>query len=473
MRRAKIICTMGPSTSSQDTLERMIEEGMDVARINLSHGERNDHKESIRKIRSASKRVGKYIAILQDLQGPKIRAGKIRGGQATLKAKDEFVITSRPVAGTSKIVSTSYKSMPEDVKTGDTILIDDGMIELKVEYVDGQDIICQVVNGGILKDHKGINLPGVDLDIPSITEKDREDLLFGIDQGVDYVGISFVRRAQDVSDVKKILDERGADIPAIAKLEKPEAIENLDEILEVADGVMIARGDLGVEMSPEQVPVVQKEVISKANLCGVVVITATQMLESMTANPRPTRAEASDVANAIFDGTDALMLSGETAVGSYPVESLKMMSRIIAKAEESLFAQPIFRRRRRSTDTDVTFEEAVSEAASIAAEELKARAIVAFTQSGSTARSISKERPHTPIIAFTPHENVQRRLSLYWGVIPRTMGVAIETDSMVQEVESILLKDGSVARGDVIVIIAGSPITSRGGTNLLRLHKVQ
>ena len=354
---------------------------------------------------------------------------------------------------------------------GDRILLDDGQIELSVLDVDGPDVQCEVVTGGHLKAHKGINLPGVQVSASSLTVKDREDLAFGIDQCVDYLALSFVRGPSDVQEVKDLLKERGSHVPVIAKLERPEAVENLDAILEISDGIMVARGDLGVELSPEEVPIVQKQMISAANQAGALVITATQMLESMTTNPRPTRAEASDVANAVFDGTDAVMLSGETAVGKYPEASVRMMARIVERTETSMLAEaPI--RRRADQSGSLTFPGAIGHAAATVAQDMGAKAIVAFTQSGSTAMLISKWRPRTPIIAFTPHEIILRRLCLCWGTEPRVMELVEDTDEMVSEVSEQLLKEGSVEVGDVLVILAGAPVTARAETNLLKLHRV-
>ncbi|MBI3601020.1 MAG: pyruvate kinase [Nitrospinae bacterium] len=487
VRKTKIVCTIGPASSSIEIIEGLINAGMDVARLNFSHGTRDGHKKVINLIREASNKHKKNVAILQDLQGPKIRTGILKDEKVILKSGNRFILTGRRVAGTSDIVSTTYPSMYRDVKTGDTILLNDGLISLKVTGIKGADVICEVINGGVLTDHKGINLPGTKVGLPSITRKDIEDLHFGIEHKVDYVAISFVRTAKDVKSVKDIIRKKlapdriiqgrapvsskqgGVFIPVIAKLEKPEAIENLEKIMDEADGVMVARGDLGVEMSTEAVPVVQKNIINSANKKGKPVITATQMLESMINNPRPTRAEASDIANAIFDGTDAVMLSGETASGKYPLESVEIMSKIIFAAESgSLYRYTGERRRSRIS----AFPDAVSSAAVHASHQIGAKLIVVFTQSGSTALLVSKQRPTMPIIAYTPYENIMRRLNLYWGVMPITMGLIEDTDGLIREMDRNLLSNKLVKRGDSVIILMGMPISVKGVTNMMKLHKV-
>ena len=469
IRNAKIVCTIGPASSSPRVIERLIKAGMDVARLNFSHGTHDEHKKVIRHIRDTSKKLKRAVAILQDLQGPKIRTGMLKDGRVVLKSGNRFILTGKKISGTSEIISTTYPAMYRDVKKGDRILLDDGLISLKVSNVKGTDIICEVMNGGVLTDHKGINLPGIKVGLSSITKKDIEDLYFGIGQCVDYVAISFVRTDKDVKSVKDIIKKRGVFIPVIAKLEKPEAIENLEGIMDEADGVMVARGDLGVEMSPEAVPVIQKNIINMANQKEKPVITATQMLESMINNPRPTRAEASDVANAIFDGTDAVMLSGETASGKYPIESVEIMARIISAAESgSLYRHVSDRRRGRIS----TFPDAVSSAAVHASHQIEAKLIVVFTQSGSTALFVSKQRPSMPIIAYTPFENIMRRLNLYWGVIPKTMGLIEDTDDLIREMDRSLVSNKLVRKGDSVVILMGMPISQKGVTNMMKLHRV-
>jgi pyruvate kinase len=449
-------------------IDRLLRAGMDMARLNFSHGTPEEHASRAAAVRRASVRYKKPVAILADLQGPKIRTGELAGGRPVLlRAGRRFILTTANVPGTAERVSTTFKALPREVHKGDRILLDDGEIELRVVRVHGHDVICEVENGGALGEHKGINLPGVKLRVPSLTAKDRRDLAFALKLGVNYVALSFVRSAADVRAAKSAIARTGKDIPLIAKLEKPEAIENLDEILRVADGVMVARGDLGVEMSPEQVPVVQKQIIARARDFLLPVITATQMLDSMTQNPRPTRAEASDVANAIFDGSDALMLSGETAVGRYPVESVKMMDRIIREAEANMPQQP-----KPMSRGELHINEAIAEAVCHAAEELRMKVIAVFTESGSSARLVSKYRPRAPIVAFTSNQETRRRLSLLWGVLPRTIVDVRDIDQLSEITELRLLEERLVRRGDVIAIVAGTPLGTRGTTNLMRLHRV-
>lgn len=468
MCRAKIVSTLGPASSSERVIEQLIGAGVDVFRLNFSHGTRDEHAENVGRIRQISDNMQRSIAILQDLQGPKMRVGKLAEDPVELKEGSRLTVTTREVPGDAECVSTTYAGLPRDVKPADRILLDDGHIELIVREVYRSDVVCEVVLGGLLKSNKGINLPGVRVSAPSLTVKDREDLDLGIELGVDYIALSFVREPDDVREVQHIIERAEKEIPVIAKLERAEAVDHLEDILDVADGVMVARGDLGVELSPEDVPVIQKRVISAANRAGVFVITATQMLESMTDHPRPTRAEASDVANAIFDGTDAVMLSGETAIGKYPVQTVQMMARIIEKAEASVeLAPPIL-----NLDASLSFPDAIGQAAAAVSTAVSPKAIVAFTQSGSTARLISKRRPRTPIIAFTPSERICRRLCLCWGVEPRQITLIDDTDRMVAEVEARLLSEGNVRFGDTLVILAGAPITARAETNLLKLHRV-
>jgi pyruvate kinase len=445
----------------------MIDAGLDVVRLNFSHGTYEGHAETIQLVRDVSREAGRPVAIMQDLQGPKIRVG-VLDTPINLAEGDEIALASG-LDDSGDAIPTTYPNLARDVSAEDRLLLDDGKVELRVKQVAGGIVHATVVVGGVLSSNKGINLPGVQVSAATFTDKDREDLRFGVENGVDYVAMSFVRAPADIGVVKREARNWGAEIPVIAKLERSEAVEALDEILEVADGVMVARGDLGVEMAPEQVPVIQKRIIASANAAGVFVITATQMLESMTDNPRPTRAEASDVANAIYDGTDAVMLSGETAVGKYPVETVQMMSRIISEAEAGVrdAEEPI--RRSRATGS---FPDAIGHAATMAAEDVGARAIVAFTQSGATARLISKRRPATPIVAFTPDEKISRQLSLCWGTEPRLMEGAEDTDDMIREVESRLLEEGRVSVGENLVILSGAPVTARAETNLLKLHRV-
>ncbi|MBM4331826.1 MAG: pyruvate kinase [Deltaproteobacteria bacterium] len=412
MRKTKIVCTIGPASQSEEVIKRLIHKGMNVARLNFSHGSQESHGRAYALLRKLSESLGKSLAILQDLQGPKMRIGPLINGRAMLKKGAPFILTTQKIAGTEQRANTTYHRLPKDVKPDDTVLLGDGYLRLRVKRVKGTEVITEVVEGGILKDHMGLNLPGTNLSAPSLTPKDLKDLAFGLSLGVDYVGMSFVRKAQDIQRIKRAMGRLGREVPVIAKLERPEAILNLGEILKAAEGVMVARGDLGVEMPLAQVPILQKEIIKQANQQGRLVITATQMLESMIEHQRPTRAEASDVANAIFDGTDAVMLSAETAVGKYPEGAAAMMAEIASIAESShLSVRPeILPASKKDSIPD-----AVAQAAVQAAERLPARVIVAFTQSGTTALFVSKYRPSTPIIAFTPHEEVCRRMSLYWG----------------------------------------------------------
>jgi pyruvate kinase len=469
MRRTKIVCTIGPASSSPQIIQQLIEAGMDVARLNFSHGTQAEHARAISHIREISGRLRRPVAILQDLQGLKIRLGTFRGGHTTLEAGSEFSICTYGVEGSSALASTTYAGLPRDVRPGDRILIADGLVELRVLGADEDTVRCRVVVGGPVGDHKGMNLPGVAIGASSITAKDQEDLQFGIRHEVDYVAVSFVRGPADVLEVKELINEAGKNVPVIAKLEKPEAIQRLDEILRVSDGVMVARGDLGVELPLEDVPLIQKEVIRRAREVAIPVITATQMLESMVEHPRPTRAEASDVANAIFDGTDAVMLSQETAQGRYPVEAVQVMSRIAVQAERGL--PP--REAAQGSDRAAAFPDVISEAACRAAGDVHARAIVAFTQSGSTARLLSKYRPEVPILAFSPSETLRRRLCLHWGVVPKTIRPIQSTDELVEQIEATLLEERAVHLNDILVIVAGVPMWVRGTTNLIKLHRVE
>ncbi len=467
-RRSKIICTLGPASDSAEMVARLMRAGMDVARLNFSHGTHAEHARTIAHIREASGRQARPIAILADLQGPKIRTGALEGGgPVSLRAGQRFVITTANTPGTTAGVSTTYKGLPRDVRRGNRILLADGLIELRVLSVRARSISCKVVNGGELGEHKGINLPGIRLRVPAVTPKDRKDLAFALSHGANYIAVSFVRRPEDVLVAKAAILRAGKDTPVIAKLEKPEAIENLDAILRVADGVMVARGDLGVEMKPEMVPVMQKRIIARARDSRRPVITATQMLESMTQNPRPTRAEASDVANAIFDGTDAVMLSAETASGCYPLEAVEMMDRIVREAEGSIAEFP---RPRRPAQMDVA--ETACELICHASQELHLKVIAVFTETGSTARLISKYRPRPPIVAFSPNQETRRRLSLLWGVLPRTIAPVRDIDGLAAMAEKRLLEERLVRRGDVVGIVAGTPLGTRGTTNFMKFHVV-
>ena len=466
-RRTKIIATLGPVSSSPVVIGQLLDAGVDLFRLNFSHGRNPEKSDTIRIIREISEEKGKLTGILADLQGPKIRTGRMENGALLLTKGDRLDITIRDMLGRPGLISTGYEALPKDVHTGSRILMDDGLIELKVVGVDEETVHCTVVEGGVLKDLKGINLPGVNVSSPSLTEKDRLDLEFCLNAGVDYIALSFVRTAADVEELKRIIFEHGLNIPVIAKIEKPEALRNFKSILKAVDGVMVARGDLGVEIKPEKVPLFQKKIIRACNEAGKPVITATQMLESMIRNARPTRAETSDVANAILDGTDAVMLSGETASGAYPVDAVRTMAKIAVDVERS----ELWRIGRPIHGHSNSIAEAVAEAACQAAASLKARSIAVFTQSGSTAALISKYRPQLPIIAFTSNLDIQRRLALYWGVNTRRIGKVVGTDEQISEVEETLLAAGH-RKGDVVIITMGVPLEARGSTNLMKVHKL-
>lgn len=466
----KIVATIGPASRSKTCLRRMISAGMNVARLNFSHGGYTDHEKAIEHIRSLSEEMNKPVGILLDLQGPKIRTGRLLEGKPVLLKRNETIqITTRDVyGGPNGLISTTYKRLPRDVGEGDTILIDDGLIELQVLSAEKDAVMCKVIQGGVLKEHKGINLPGIPVSVPSLTQKDKRDLEFGIRAGVDYVALSFVRKAGDVKRLKTILKGQKADIPVIAKIEKPEAVADLNEILDVADGVMIARGDLGVEMKPEEVPTIQKHIIKKAIAANKPVITATQMLETMIEHPVPTRAEASDVANAIIDGTDAIMLSGETAVGRYPVKAVRMMSRIAAVAEGSPFMHYNLSFKR---DPREPVTHAVAQSAVDILHELDAKAIMVFSVSGQTSKLISKQRPIKPVFAFSPSSRVYNRLSLVWGVTPFQIPPINDAKKIIEAGEDILLRKRFLKQDDLIIIVTGLAL-KKGSTNMIKIHRV-
>jgi len=467
--RTKIVATIGPASCSAATLRSIFEEGADAIRLNFSHGAHSDHHGYIRTVRSVAAQCNVHIAIIADLQGPKIRTGPLASGKPVeLTSGQELVITTENVSGTSQRISTTYQALPSDVNKGDRILLDDGAMELQVTHTTDTEVCCQIVIGGTLGEHKGINLPGVS----ALTEKDRDDLRFALENQVDYVALSFVRSAQDIGELKALISEAGAEVPIIAKLEKPEAIAELEEVVTSADAIMVARGDLGVELPPEEVPILQKQIINLCSRLRKPVITATQMLDSMRTNPRPTRAETSDVANAILDGTDAVMLSGETAIGSYPVESVAMMRRIAAFAEQQQLSGQHLRTETAAISEFVDFADALSRGAARVAERVKAEAIIAFTQSGSTARLASKCRPRCPIIAATPLQSTARRCALYWGVQPIIIEPADNTDEMIVGVEQRVRELGIVESGDVMIITAGTPIGAPGTTNMMKLQVV-
>jgi len=443
---------------------------MDVARLNFSHSSHEKHARVIERLRRAAQQQGRTLAILQDLQGPKIRTGRLKFRKPTsLKPGSRVTITPRDVPGTSSLISSSYPRLAEDVAAGARVLLSDGLIELRVVAINGADVECEVVNGGLLGEHQGINLPGTEVQVPALTEKDKNDLRFGLKHGVDLVAVSFVRRGEDVLAAKRFVSDEGSETPVIAKLEKPQAIDRLEEILEVADGVMVARGDLGVEVEPEKVPLIQKHIIQRASEWRKPVITATQMLESMIENPRPTRAEASDVANAVFDGTDAVMLSAETASGKYPLHAVTMMGRIIAEAESNGGMDML--RLRRHDARRLSIAETICESVAHAAHDVAMRAIAVFTETGTTARLISKYRPSAPIYAFTAFPQVANRLNLLWGVCPILERTVLGVDEMARAAEHELLRRHAVAAGDVIGVVAGTQMAS-GSTNFMRLHVV-
>ena len=467
--KTKIIATIGPASNSKPVLEKMISSGMNVVRLNFSHGSYEEHTDVIKTIRFLSRTMKKSIGIILDLQGPKIRIGKMKDGNPVKLRKNRTLhITTKSVAGTADIISTIYKKLVYDVKKGDKILLDDGFIKLKVLSKTKDTVSCKIINGGTLKEHKGINLPGVNISAPSLTPKDKRDLNFGIKSGVDYFALSFVRNADDLNLIKSIIKKQGSDIPVIAKIEKPEAVDNIDEILEAADGIMVARGDLGVEVKPEKVPTIQKHIIHKAILANRPVITVTQMLETMIANPIPTRAEVSDVANAIYDGTDAIMLSGETASGKYPVKAVQMMSRIVSEAEGSYMMKYNFQY---DKDPEDIVTHAVAQASVNILHEVDAKAIIAFSVSGKTSKLISKQRPSKPVYVFTPSTAIYNRLSLIWGITPLYVPHIYDTERIIDSGEKLLLKKKIINNGDLIVIVTGLAL-KRGSTNLIKIHTV-
>ncbi|MGH7355907.1 MAG: pyruvate kinase [Candidatus Rokuibacteriota bacterium] len=472
-RRTRIVCTIGPASAGAAGISALVAAGMDVARLNFSHGTHAEHATVIRRLREIEEQSGRPLAILQDLQGPRIRLGTFGeggGGRVDIEAGQTFTLMRARCVGTAERATVSPPEYLSEVRVGDEVWMDDGLIQLRVETVTAADVRCRVVAGGRISDHKGISLPSVPLPASCLTEKDRADLRFGIAHDVDFVAVSFVRSAADVAEVRACLASEGADLPLVAKLERHEALGNLAGILAAVDAVMVARGDLGVEMPLEEVPHIQKEIIRQARAAKVPVIVATQMLESMVTHLRPTRAEVADVAAAILDGTDAVMLSAETATGRYPEKAVEVMARVAERAERAVFADET--RRRRQGRVGVGFPEAMADAAATAAHALEARAIVAFTQSGFSARLISQARPDVPIVAFTPSPSVRRRLALSWGVSSRLIRKVETTEEMVEEIETALLGDGSVRPGDALVIISGAPMWVTGTTNLMKLHRV-
>jgi len=467
MIKTKIVATIGPATDKEEALRGLLAKGVDVARLNFSHGSREEHGKKISLIRRLATELNKSIAILQDLAGPKIRIGELPPEGIDLEAGDTFILTSRPVEGTKNRVAVTYSDLPREVKPGDHLLLADGLLELIVEATNTTDITCRVNIGGHLTSHKGINLPTSTLKIPSLTEKDKEDLVFGLKHDVDYVAISFVKTAEDILRAKEFIKHHGKNTPVIAKIEKHEAIENIKAIIDKADGLMVARGDLGVEIPPERVPLIQKKIIAMANQAGIPVITATQMLKSMTASPRPTRAEATDVVNAILDGTDAVMLSEETATGAFPVEAVDFMRRLAQEAELSIPYESLLHRW-----PTITISEAVAQASCSLASQLSACAIVVHTQTGMTARHIARFRPRQPIIALTPVETTVRLLNLVFGCFPYLTKTPKNTDEMIEQATEAAQKWGGAKKGDLIVITMGHPAGRKGTTNMLRVKKI-
>ncbi|WP_344170129.1 pyruvate kinase [Kribbella lupini] len=467
MRRAKIVCTLGPATAAPERILELVQAGMDVARLNLSHGAHAEHERIYHRIRAAAEETGKNVGILVDLQGPKIRLAEFAEGKVTLTYGERFTITTREVPGDVTICGTTYDGLPGDVSPGDPLLIDDGRIALVAEEVTETDVICRVTVGGPVSNNKGINLPGATVSVPAMSEKDVEDLRWALHLPADMIAMSFVQRASDIQIVHKIMDEEGHRVPVVAKIEKPQAVANLDEIIEAFDGFMVARGDLGVELPLEEVPLVQKLIIDQARLNAKPVIVATQMLESMISAPRPTRAEASDVANAVLDGADAVMLSGETSVGRFPIETVKTMARIVESTEDHGLGRV----------AEIDWEPrtkggVIAKAAADVAEALDAKYLVAFTQSGDTALRLARYRTEIPVLAFTPVPSVSAWLSVVWGIETHIVPTVDHTDEMVRQVDQRLLELGKLEKGDLVVIVAGSPPSIPGSTNALRVHRM-
>lgn len=470
MARAKLICNLGPATRDEKTIMKLVKAGMNVARLNFSHDTHDEFRHRIAAIRKISAETGKPIAILGDLCGPKIRIGEIEGGSITVKSGDELTITNRQIVGTQKIVSTTYPDLVSDVEKGNRILIDDGNIELRVKDVKPHEVRTTVVTGGEIKEHKGFNLPGVYVSAPTISARDFSDVEFAVNEGIDMLALSFVRSVDDVVKAKKLIKNYGSDIPIIAKIEKEEAVKGIEDIVQEAFGIMIARGDLGVEIAPERVPIIQKRIISICNKMGKPVITATQMLESMISNPRATRAETSDVANAIIDGSDAVMLSGETSIGRYPVKATETARRIIDDVERELGGGRSFMD---WIPEESTVADAVTAAACRAAEILNAKVIVAYTQSGSTAMRLSKYRPKTRILAITPSDKIRRRVELFWGISSILIEEVVDIDMIAFTAEKIVKNANLARKGDIIVITSGTPIGVIGSTNLMNIQRIK
>ena len=470
MRKTKIICTLGPSTDKDGVLRELIANGMNVARFNFSHGSHEEHKGRLDLLKSLREELGKPVAALLDTKGPEIRLKDFKNGTEMLEAGQTFTLTTRDVEGTKEICSITYKDLPQDVAPGGTIMLDDGLIKLQIQTVNDTDIVCTVLNNGKIKNKKGVNVPGVHLSMPYMSQRDKDDIIFGIEQGFDFIAASFVRTAQDVYEIRNLLNEYDSNIRIIAKIENREGVNNIDSILAAADAVMVARGDLGVEIDFTELPGIQKNIIERSFSFGKPIVTATQMLDSMMVNPRPTRAEISDVANAIYDGTSAIMLSGETAAGAYPVEALKTMSAIAERTE-----QEGFHLRGRTMDSNpgkISVSDATAHAACLTARDVNAAAIVTVSESGTTARLLSKYRPQQPIIACVMREQVQRQLSLSWGITPLMMSLAHSTDELIEMSTSLAKENGYLHNGELAVVTAGVPVGVSGTTNMIKIHMV-
>ena len=467
MRKTKIICTLGPSTDKGDVLRDLIANGMNVARFNFSHGSYEEHGGRLAKLKALREELGKPVAALLDTKGPEIRLKEFKNGVEMLEAGQTFTLTTREVEGTKEICSVTYKDLPQDVQPGGTIMLDDGLIMLHIEQVTDTDIICTVLNSGKIKTKKGVNVPGVHLSMPYLSQKDREDIIFGVQNGFDFIAASFVRTAQDVYDIRNLLNEYDSNIRIIAKIENREGVNNIDSILCAADAVMVARGDLGVEIDFTELPGIQKDIIDRSFSFGKPIVTATQMLDSMMVNPRPTRAEISDVANAIYDGTSAIMLSGETAAGDYPVEALKTMSAIAERTENEEHYRPQLH-----AEIQISVSDATAHAACLTARDVNAAAIVTVSESGTTARLLSKYRPQQPIIACVMREQVQRQLSLSWGITPLMMSLAHSTDELIEMSTALAKENGYLHNGELAVVTAGVPVGVSGTTNMIKIHMV-
>ena len=475
IKLTKIIATIGPQSHDEVSISSMAVAGMNVARMNFSHGSFDFHRETIRITRAVSDKLGAHIGILMDLQGPKLRTGRLKKETVTLQKGDLIELTVKDVEGDWNVLAVNYDKLPKEAKKEDRILIDDGHIELRVEEVTSTGVICRIINGGTIRSKCGINFPNSAISASSITEKDKQDLAFGVENGVDIVALSFVRSADDIKKLRSLMKEMGRELPIVAKIEKPEAVEHIDDIIDQSDGIMVARGDLGAETSPQEVPILQKHIIYKCNQAGKPVITATQMLESMIKNPRPTRAEAADVANAIFDGTDCVMLSGETAVGDYPLQAVQVMSSIARRTEDEIFRQKqmgeYVERTHHPEEGDVSYH--VSYAAVKLADSLNVRFIVSFTLTGRTAALVSRCRPSVPVIAMSPSEHVLRRISLHWGVQGMLTEQVSTTEEMIDRAEELLVTSGMCNEGDTVLMVGGVPVLANSPTNMMKVHRLK